>query len=289
MMIPRFFLHPVGGAIIVAAIWGINVILMKMAMDDMPPLAFTTFRFFALALLLLPFVKLSWSQFRQLLPLALVMGMGHFHLLAVGLTYVPGVIASFCLLLGGPLSSFLGYLLLKERLTRWQVLAIFVATLGATAPSFLSGSISLQIGMVIVICSTCFWALGNIQVRRLPQLPILALQFWIAIITAPISYVFYIFSGDGTPIWQYLTAPTTAILIYVVVGSSIIAYALWYRLIHSHGIQHVAPFMLLQPMFTLLAGYLILSEALTLWQWIGSGVTLIAMYAYQRLQKQRVL
>ncbi|MDP6968051.1 MAG: EamA family transporter [Gammaproteobacteria bacterium] len=288
MPIPRLLLHPVGGAITVAAIWGFNVIFMKIAMADLPPLAFTTLRFLALGLILLPFVKINWSQFRQLLPLALVMGMGHFHLLALGLTYVPGVVASFCLLLGGPLSSLLGYLLLQERLTRWQVLAIAVAALGATVPSFLLGSINLQIGMIIVTCSTFFWALGNIQVRLLPQLPTIALQFWIAIITAPISYLFYTLTGDGTPIWHYLTVSASASLVYVIIASSLIGYALWYRLIHTHGVQQVAPFMLLQPIFTLLAGYLILAEALTLWQWLGSGTTLLAMYIYQRLQKPRL-
>ncbi|MDP6189257.1 MAG: EamA family transporter, partial [Gammaproteobacteria bacterium] len=150
MPIPRFLLHPVSGAITVAAIWGFNVIFMKIAMGDLPPLAFTTLRFLALGLILLPLVKINWQQFRQLLPLALVMGMGHFYLLALGLTYVPGVIASFCLLLGGPFSSLLGFLLLKERLTRGQVLVLMVAVAGATAPSFLSGNINLQIGMIVI-------------------------------------------------------------------------------------------------------------------------------------------
>ncbi|MDP6190484.1 MAG: DMT family transporter [Gammaproteobacteria bacterium] len=141
--------------------------------------------------------------------------------------------------------------------------------------------------MIIVTCSTFFWALGNIQVRLLPQLPTIALQFWIAIITAPLSYLFFTLTGDGTPIWQYLTWQASASLVYVVVCSSLLGYALWYRLIHNHGIQQVAPFVLLQPIFTLLAGYLMLAEALNIWQLIGSTITLIAIYLYQRLQRQR--
>ncbi len=286
MTIPPIFLHPVIGALTVSAIWGLNVVFMKIAMDDLPPLLFNTLRFSVLILVLLPFVRINFQQLRQLLPLALVMGMGHFYLLAIGLTYVPSFVASFCLLLGGPFSAFLGYLILNERLTRWQVLAITIATLGATVPSLLSGNISLQMGMLLITLSTFLWAVGNIQVRRLPSISTMSIQFCIAIITAPISFVFYWYTHDITATMDYITLPALASLAYVVIFSSIIGYALWYRLIHTHGIQQITPFALIQPVFTLIFGYLILSESLNLWQWLGSGVTLMAIYSYNKLQRK---
>ncbi|MCP4791306.1 MAG: EamA family transporter [Gammaproteobacteria bacterium] len=285
MVIPRLLLHPVYGALTVAAIWGLNVVVMKIAMADLPPLAFTTLRFCALALLLWPFVKISWPQFRQSLPLALTMGMGHFYMLALGLTYVPGVIASLCLLLGAPFSSILGYLILKEHLTMRQVMAITIATLGALIPTLASGNISLQIGMLIVIFSTFMWAYGNIQVKQMQQISTMAIQFWIAVITAPISYGFYVYTADGVALTEHITLQAMACLAYVVVFSSIIGYALWYRLIHRHGVQQVAPYALVQPIFTLMAGYLILAEVLSLWQWLGSSITLMAIYLYYHYQR----
>lgn len=286
LAIPPALLHPVIGALIVSALWGLNVVVMKIAMGDLPPLVFTTLRFSILALVLIPFIKVSWQQFKQLLPLAVVMGMGHFYLLAVGLTYVPSFVASFCLLLGGPFSSFLGYLVLKERLTRWQVVAITIATLGATVPTLLSGNITLQIGMLLVTASTFLWAYGNIQVRKLPSVSTMSIQFYIAIVTAPISYLFFAFSSPDANLFTYVTTESLFALAYVILGSSIIGYAFWYRLIHTHGVQKVAPYALVQPIFTLIFGYLILSEQLNLWQWLGSGVTLLAMFAYHRLQRK---
>ncbi len=287
MNIAPILLHPVIGAIIVSAIWGLNVVVMKIALGDMQPLVFNTLRFGLLALILLPIVKISWQQFRQLAPLALIMGMGHFYLLALGLTYVPSFVASFCLLLGGPFSSFLGYLILKERLTRWQVLAITVATLGATLPTLLSGNITLQIGMLLVTISTLLWAYGNIQVRRLENMSTMAIQFYIAIISAPLSYLCFLFVSEDSNLFAQVTWQSMLALGYVIVGSSIIGYALWYRLIHKHGVQQVAPYALVQPIFTLIFGYLILFEQLNLWQWLGSGVTLLAMLAYHRLQRKQ--
>ena len=286
LAIPPALLHPVIGALIVSALWGLNVVVMKIAMGDLPPLVFNTLRFGLLALVLVPFVKVSWQQFRQLFPLALVMGMGHFYLLALGLTYVPSFVASFCLLLGGPFSSFLGYLILKERLTRWQVLAITVATLGATVPTLLSGNVSLQIGMLLVTTSTFLWAYGNIQVRKLESISTMSIQFYIAIITAPISYLCFLYVSDDSNLFTHVTTQSLFALAYVIIGSSIIGYAFWYRLIHTHGVQQVAPYALVQPIFTLIFGYLILFEQLNLWQWLGSGVTLLAMFAYHRLQRK---
>jgi O-acetylserine/cysteine efflux transporter len=273
---------PALGATFVAAIWGFNIVGMKVALNHIDPLLFTAARFLLLAIVLLPFVKLSTSQIRPLLPIALVMGLGHFYLLAVGIAIVPGVIASVCFLLGAPFSTLLSYLFLSERLTPVQTLAIILATLGAMLPTFLLGQSDLQWGMLIVVLSTFMWAVGNIQIRKLRELPVLSVQFWIAIITAPLCFVAYLLQVDAEPVLAQFNTQVLLSLAYVVFCSSILSYSLWYGLIHRHGMSRVAGFVLLQPVFTLTFGYLILGETLTLWQWVGSSVTLTGVYVYHQ-------
>jgi len=273
---------PALGATLVAAIWGFNIVGMKIALNQMDPLLFTAARFLLLALVLLPFVKLSRSQIRPLLPIALVMGFGHFYLLAVGISMIPGVIASVCFLLGAPFSALLSYLFLQERLTRIQSLAIIAATLGAILPTILMGQNELQWGVLIVVLSTFMWAVGNIQIRKLDTLPVLTVQFWIAIITAPLCLVAFLLQPDAAPILAQFTLKTMASIAYVVFCSSLLSYSLWYGLIHRHGISRLAGFILLQPVFTLTFGYLLLGETLTLWQLVGSSVTLSGIYIYNK-------
>ena len=273
---------PALGATLVAAIWGFNIVGMKIALNEMDPLLFTAARFLLLALVLLPFVKLSRSQIRPLLPIALVMGFGHFYLLAVGISMIPGVIASVCFLLGAPFSALLSYLFLQERLTRIQSLAIIAATLGAILPTILMGQNELQWGVLIVVLSTFMWAVGNIQIRKLDTLPVLTVQFWIAIITAPLCLVAFLLQPDAAPILAQFTLKTMASIAYVVFCSSLLSYSLWYGLIHRHGISRLAGFILLQPVFTLTFGYLLLGETLTLWQLVGSSVTLSGIYIYNK-------
>ena len=279
---------PALGATLVAAIWGFNIVGMKMALNDMDPVLFTSARFFLLALVLLPFVRVSRQQIRPLLPIALVMGLGHFYLLSVGISIIPGVVASVCFLLGAPISALLSYLFLNERLTHLQSVAIIAATLGAMLPSLLLGEGDLQWGMLIVILSTFMWAVGNIQIRKLKQLPVLSIQFWIAIITAPLCFLAFILQPDAAPILPQFTTKTVLSLTYVVFCSSILSYSLWYGLIHRHGISRLAGFLLLQPVFTFTFGYILLGESLTLWQLIGSSITLTGIYIYnQQNQKNK--
>ena len=277
---------PALGATFVAAIWGFNIVGMKMALNEMDPLLFTAARFLLLGLVLLPFVKLSRTQIRPLLPIALVMGLGHFYLLAVGISVIPGVVASVCFLLGAPFSALLSYLFLHERLTLIQSIAIIAATLGAMLPTIMMGNAELQWGMLIVILSTFMWAVGNIQIRKLDKLPVLSVQFWIAIITAPLCFAAYVMQPDAAPILAQFTLTTMASIAYVVFCSSILSYSLWYGLIHRHGMSRLAGFILLQPIFTLTFGYLLLGETLTLWQLVGSSVTLTGIYVYN-LQSQK--
>ena len=272
--------NPALGAILVTAIWGVNMVAMKAIVTDMDPLLFTSARFLLLAVVLLPFVKITIAQLRPLLPIALVMGLGHFYLLAVGLSIVPGVVASVCFLLSAPFSALLSYLFLNERITLVQTLAIIIATLGAMLPTLLTGESDLQWGMFIVILSTFMWAIGNIQIRKLKELPVLAIQFWIAIITAPLCFVAYLLQADNVAILAQFTTSTILTIMYVVLCSSILAYSFWYGLVHRHGMGRLAGFILLQPIYTLIFGYLILGETLTLLQLVGSLVTLTGVYTY---------
>jgi|TARA_B110001469_G_scaffold98947_1_gene95806 O-acetylserine/cysteine efflux transporter len=271
---------PALGAILVAGIWGCNIVVMKIALNDMDPMLFTAVRFLLLALVLLPFVKISSAQLRPLLPIALVMGLGHFYLLAVGISMVPGVIASVCFLLGAPFSTLLSYLLLHERITPLQTWAIIIATISAILPTLWLGENDLQWGILIVILSTFMWAVGNIQIRKLKQLSVLSIQFWIAIITAPLCFFAFLLQAQAAPILPQFTTSTMLCLIYVVLCSSVLSYSLWYGLIHRHGMSRVAGFVLLQPFFTLTFGYLTLGESLTLWQLVGSSITLCGVYIY---------
>jgi len=262
MKMPDLIAYPAPLAIFVIIIWGFNVVAIKIAVADISPMLFNGLRFLILSILLLPFCRITLRQPRQLAPIAVVMGLGHFYTLTLSLIYVESIVTSVILLLGAPCSALLAWLYLGERLNRLQAGSIIIASLGAIRPSLWLGTMAIKWGILLAAFCILMWAVGNLQVRRLKQLPLLTLQFWIAFITAPICFLAYELSPEASPIWPQLNSQLLIILAYLVLASSLLAYGIWYSLIRQHGISKIAIFILLQPAFTMLASHWLLDESL---------------------------
>ncbi|WP_027856791.1 DMT family transporter [Marinobacterium jannaschii] len=278
--------QPVSGALAVVLLWGLNVVMMKIGLNDMSPLLFTASRFALLALVLLPFWRIARHQFRDIATLALVMGIGHFCTLAIGISYVDSSVAGLILLLGAPCSSLLAFLFLNERLRPVQVLALLGAVAGIATPILLQQQVELQLGAVIILFSMLVWAAGNLLVRRISDLPVLTVQFWIGIISSPLCMLLWWLQPDSRPFSEQLTGNSIASLLYVVGGSSVLAYYIWYRLISRHSINRIVNLTLLQPLVTMGFGYLLLDEMLSGLQLTGAAVTLAAMWLFYQARQR---
>jgi len=76
-------------------------------------------------------------------------------------------------------------------------------------------------------------------------------------------------------------------LTYTILGSSILAYYLWYSLIARLDVNQVVPFTLLAPMIGVAAGVLILGEAFTIYKIIGGSMTIIGVAIIQYRQAKK--
>ncbi|MEH6576855.1 MAG: EamA family transporter [Amphritea sp.] len=279
---------PTLAALLVVFIWGLNVVVMKIGVTDMAPLLFTAMRFTLLSLLLLPFLRIPREAIGQVIGLAMIMGIGHFCVLSIGLSYVDSVVAGLILLLGAPLSSLLAFIFLNERLRLLQMVAVIIAGLGAIVPTLLQGAVDIKAGALLILFCVLMWAVGNLKIRNLSNLPLLTLQFWIGFISAPLCLLGYWFNPAELSVAEQFTSNSVMSLVYVVSCSSILAYWLWYQLINRHGINAVVNYVLLQPVITMVAGYLILGEVMSGLQLAGGLVTLIAMWGFYHSGKQSV-
>ena len=158
--------------------WSCNWIVGRGLASDIPPMAMTFFRWFFAVLILAPF---AWRELRRDWPIVRrnarmllflgVIGVGSHNALAyAGLNYTTatnGVI----------LNSFipvmiiaLSWLFLRERLTRLQVVGVFVSLAGVLA-ILSQGSLAvlaafrLNIGDLLVIVSMAIWAVYTICLR----------------------------------------------------------------------------------------------------------------------------
>ncbi|WP_315981038.1 EamA family transporter [Aliamphritea spongicola] len=179
---------PLLAAVCVTAIWGLNVVALKIGVTEIPPSLLNTLRFALLATLLLPFARIPWDKLPSVILIGFLMGVGHFYLLTLGTSYVSSNTTVIIVITGAPISSLLAYLLKMEKLSRKQITGIAIAFSGTAIPLMLSGSVDLTLGTLIIVASMICWAMTNIIIRRLEDVPLLSLQFWIGVITAPACF-----------------------------------------------------------------------------------------------------
>jgi len=102
-------------AILVAAVWGLNFIAVKWAVQDFPPLLANSLRFAGVFLVFLPFLKKVPGRMPQLLSMAFLMGVVHFGVMFLAISISDGVGAvAIAAQLTVPFSTILAIIFLKE-------------------------------------------------------------------------------------------------------------------------------------------------------------------------------
>lgn len=280
-------------ALAVVIIWGFNFVVIKVAVTEIPPLALTAIRFAWVALLIAPFFRPSRTQIGSIAALALVLGFGHFGMLFIGLRGADAATTALMIQLGIPFSVLLSTLLFADSLGRVRLLGMAMAFSGA---ALLAGEPEggTPLALVALLISAFCWALANVLIKRRSDIHPLTIIGWMSLLATPLLVgTSALFESGQLAAVQTASGQAWAALGYIVIGSSIIAYYLWYRLIARLSINQVVPFSLLAPLLGVAAGILLLDEPFTPYKAIGGaltlgGVTLIEI-RQARLRKRKAL
>jgi O-acetylserine/cysteine efflux transporter len=269
----------------VVLIWGLNFVFGKVGVTQFPPLFMMGMRFSLVALLLSPFLRRTGRPFGLVVSLGVVFGGGHFGLLFAGLDGVDAGVAAITLQLGVPFSALLAGVFFRERLGAWQLVGMAVALAGvgllAGAPS--RASSPWHVGLLV--CSAFAWAAGGILVKRLAGVPVFVLNAWVALLAAPQLFAASLLLERGQR--EAVAAADLrgwGALLYTVVGSSIVAYGLWYRLLARYDINRIVPLTLLAPVLAVVMAALLLGEPVTLRLMLGGGLVIGGVAMVQRLR-----
>ncbi|MCG8427576.1 MAG: EamA family transporter [Chromatiales bacterium] len=274
----------------VVVIWGLNFVVIKTAVSEIPPLALTALRFALVAALLTPFFHLARAQLRPILGLALVMGLGHFGMLFVGLRGADAATSALMIQLGVPFSAILAAIFFSDRLGWIRGLGMGLAFAGAALlAGEPQGGAIWALGALLI--SAFCWAWANILIKRLPSLHPLTIIGWMSLFAVPILLVLstLLETGQLTAI-QAASWKAWGSLAYIVLASSLIAYYLWYRLITRLDVNQVVPFTLLAPVIGVFAGVLLLDETLTLFKAVGGLLTIsgVALIQVRQARKREI-
>ncbi|GAB3124972.1 DMT family transporter [Novispirillum itersonii] len=249
-------------ALFVMVLWGANYVAVKLGVSEFPPLLLITLRFAVVAVLLVPFYRITRKQVPGVLLLSFTFGSAHFALLFVALKMTEAGTSALLLQLGVPFSTLLGVVFLGDRLGVWRVSGLLVAFAGAAVLAW--GPNVPAIGpAVLLVVSAFFWAVSNLLVKKVTDVSPIALTGWMSLFAVPqcLLWTLIFETGHIAAIEQAHLIGWGAML-YTAIGSSIVAYGLWYWLLGRYTVSQVVPISLLNPVFGVLVGAWVLGESI---------------------------
>ena len=257
-------------ALAVMAVWGSNFVVIRYALDHLPPLTLALLRFtlafFPLALFL-PRPAVSW---RNLAGYGLLIGAGQFGLLftAMRADITPGL-ASLVVQAQVFFTIGLAAWLSGERPAAAQLFALLLASAGIAVIGLNTDSSATPLGLTLVLLAAASWAGGNMVSRSAGPVNMLGYVVWSSLFAVPPLFAMAL-ALEG---WPRISAgiadadaATWAAVLWQSVGNTMFGYGAWGWLMARHEAASVAPLALLVPVFGLSSSALVLGEPLQPWK-----------------------
>jgi O-acetylserine/cysteine efflux transporter len=262
----------------VVTIWGVNFVVIKLGLKDVPPILLTALRFLLAALPLVFFVQRPQTSLGLVLAYGMFQFALQFALLFIGIKLgLPAGLASLVIQLQAFFTIGLAVLMLGERPKGVQLTGALIALCGmALVAVHLEGKATM-IGFVLVVLGGVCWALANIVTKKMGQVNALSLVVWGSLVaTPPLLLASWIVEG-GTA-WQLaahqFTGTTLALLLFQAYPSTILGFGIWSMLMRKYPTATVAPFSLLVPAAGMISAAIVLGEPLQWWK-VAAGLMVL--------------
>lgn len=267
-------------ATLVALVWGLNFVVIKIGLGAFPPILFVALRFFFAGIPAVFLVSRKGIAWRWLFALGISLGVIKFSLLFVGMNVgMPAGLSSLVLQCQAIFTLLLTVLVLRDVPTRWQVGGILVACSGmGLLIADMSGSPSFA-GLMMVIGSGFFWGVSNIIMKKVGKVDMLSLIVWMSLI--PPLPLLGLSALVETGQWEALTSITwtgVGVIFYISIVSTVFAYGAWAHLFKTYSPNVVAPFSLLVPIFGIITASLVLGEEFTSVEMAASCLVLAGLF-----------
>ena len=173
-------------AVLLSIFWGLNFVVITIALRDFPPLFLAAVRFAiaAVPILFLPRPPIGWPM---LVAIGGTLFVGQFALLfpsmAVGM---PPGLASIAIQVQAFITIGIAAAALRERPTPRQLLGCVVAAAGLFLIATTVGTNGVTLpGLVLALGSAIFWSIGNVLLRRAGKVDMLAMVTWMSLYRHP--------------------------------------------------------------------------------------------------------
>ncbi|MDR9890398.1 O-acetylserine/cysteine exporter [Pseudenterobacter timonensis] len=275
-------------ALLVVIVWGLNFVVIKVGLHNMPPMLLAGLRFLLVAFPAIFFVARPKVPFRLLVGYGLTISFGQFAFLFCAIKFgMPAGLASLVLQAQAFFTIILGAFVFGERLQGKQLAGITLAVFGVLVlvEASLNGEHVALLGFMLTLAAGLSWACGNIFNKLIMQHEarpaVMSLVVWSALIPV-LPFMAASLMLDGPAVVARSLAEidliTVLSLVYLAFVATIVGYGIWGTLLGRYETWRVAPLSLLVPVVGLASAALLLGETLSALQFLGAVLIMAGLY-----------
>lgn len=269
-------------ALLVAVIWGINFIFIKLGLDEFSPLFLCALRFLLASIPAVFFIKPPALPFKLVVVYGLVMFALQFSFLFMGMHVgmTPGM-SSIIIQVQIFFSMFFAAMILDEKPSTWQMIGALVSFMGIGLVALHVDSHITSLGFVCILAAAATYGAGNLMTKTIQQVNMISLIIWGCFVACiPMLILTWLVDGSASMVHSLQHASWVGIssLLYIVFLSTWVGYGIWITLIRHYPIGMVVPFTLLVPVIGLLSSIIILDEPFERWQLIAGLLVVGGLY-----------
>jgi O-acetylserine/cysteine efflux transporter len=212
--------------------------------------------------LVLPRPPLDWTR---LVAIGATLFAGQFLLQFFAIAHgVPPGLASLLVQTQALFTIVFAVAALGERPTSRQITGVVVAFGGLVLIVFTVGTDLTSLGFALALGSAISWGIGNILLKRVGDVAMLDLMVWLSLVPPLPSLVLsWVVDGGPAALPRAIASASgrgIAATLYLGLVSTVLAYAIWGRLLRRYPAATVTPFALLVPFVGAGASSLVFGE-----------------------------
>jgi len=265
-------------AFAVVAVWGTNFVVIKLALDQLPPLLLATLRFCFALLPAVFFLQRPAVPWRNLATYGMVIGAGQFGLLFIALNgHISPGLASLVIQTQVFFTIGMAMRSAGERVQPVQWVALLLAAAGLLTIATHTDASTTPLGLVIVLFAAFCWASGNMASRQAGRVDMLAYVVWASAFSIPPLLVLSLLIEGPERIATALAdadAVAWGAVLWQAVGNTLFGYAAWGWLLARHPAATITPMALLVPVFGIASSAWWLDEPLPGWKLAAAALVL---------------
>ena len=286
---------PIAEALFAVVVWGASFIATKVALQDVSPITVVWLRF-GMGVVILGIAVTVRKQFALPKPsewgyFALVGFLGitfHQWMQSTALQTSRASTTAWIVATTPVFMALLGWLALKEKLTRLQTGGIALATLGVLLvvsngdPTTISFKQFGAPGDILILISSLNWAVFSALSRRgLREHPATRMMFYVMTLGWLFSSVLF-FTSSGPHELPQLTSNGWMGITFLGVFCSGLAYIAWYDALQALPTGQLGAFLYLEPPVAVIIATIILAEPITWAALLGGGIILFGVWMVNR-------